>query len=1043
MSKNRPDFLGLRFFTFIAWMASQGLGASNGEAQSAAPVLGELPQEKVVAHKAPVFLSEKEYQAIIERNRKLPAAKLQTREGCEHHSVKLALEKNDPTLRSYFMVSLAECQGVNYLPPLRDQTGGTCATTSGIDFTAILAAKQLSSLRPSSQDPLDFHSMRFSEFFNERRLSVHPTQTGASAPGKVPLFEETWGAVLDADFPDSYIITRDNDELWKRQTLSAVYEQFGRGGLKECEHLYEQDPTSFKKVSECLVRVAAKKRTPMVFVDQLERIDTDWCISTVNGRRERCSALGAEYGRLGARPSFYQVDYQKIEDQIMAELRAGYPVRVSMGWTVGDNWIVPYSRSSRYAFRRFLPQPLESHPVLDAAAQPSLDREDSRGQGYSFPNFAHAVVIVGYLLEDTGGLPNGKRYFIIKNSHGDTMGSSELESSPELFALIEMPSTSTPGGDRNVLGVFEDASTKRMFHIASFSGTQQLSQPNSPYATARTVRFARMSRQWEKHPKDVREDDLSTLDRDGDSVVDWFDNCPLNRNPRQEDQDRDGLGDACDTCPILFDRYQRRSNLWNTANDLDLDRKPDLCGRNSTSFGGFGFFQFEGNGQLLHSAGPSVARTGVDDFWLSDGVNPPRECENCSISRVSVSVPGAQKPWLSFLQNTRFYAAPVSPEGEMEFLSVNVPHFLDAGVHTVSNRGGARCRRSLCTSLTPALLSLSVGRDGSATVRRMSEQNGLEPATPLALDGFSFGPGGSMYPLGFDLDQNGIKENLVVNAEGVSIVEVVVGAPGNPLAGAQLRALVNSFRWMSAEPESPEADSVKARSTLRVIGSTRTDGIPSLIYQLESGAIYAVDLGPVQRGQGTLHARRLHTWTQLCDSNLVGKPGLLSSEAQVKSGCSNPGVFISGRQGKEALLTVDLDATEGLRFFKKGMLSALRAMYLSSVEIRWFQVPFGHDVQLRGSLFGRYQFHEGDRIHSVLDYNGDGVSDLLIEGESGFALASLNNRNEVYFWSHHRRGEILQGPTGSYPFTAGSILKGVSHPSGLAGFWVDSLRSTQ
>jgi hypothetical protein len=321
----------------------------------------------------------------------------------------------------------------------------------------------------------------------------------------------------------------------------------------------------------------------------------------------------------------------------------------------------------------------------------------------------------------------------------------------------------------------------------------------------------------------------------------------------------------------------------------------------------------------------------------------------------------------------------------------------------------------------------------------MSEQGGLEPATSLTLNGFSFGRGGSIYPLGFDLDQNGIKENLVVNAEGVSIVEVGVGAPGNPLAGAQLRVLVNSFRWMSAEPERTEVESLKARTTVRVIGSTRTESVPSLLYQLESGAIYAVDLGPVQRGRDTLKARSLRIWEQLCDSNTVGKPGLLSSESQVKSGCSNPGVFISGRQGKEALLTVDLDATEGLRFFKEGVISALRRIYLDYDDITGFQVPFGRDVRLRGTLFGRYQFHEGDRIHSVLDYNGDGISDLLIEGGSGFALASLSDRNEVYFWSKHRRGDILKGPTGAYPFTAGSILKGVSHPSGRAGFWVDSI----
>jgi hypothetical protein len=1013
-------------------------GAPGAWAQTSSPISEGVPQEKAAAPKVPVFLSAKEYQLLVESNRKYPPAKFQSRETCSHQAVKLALEKNDPTLRSYFMVSLAECNGVNYLPPLRDQTGGTCATASGIDFTAIVAARQYSSLRPSTHDPLDFHPMRFSEFFNERRLSVHPTQTGQGAPGKAPLFEETWGAVLDTDFPDSYIITRDQNALWKHRTLNAVYEQFGRDGLKACQHLYEQDPTRFNKVSECLVKVAAQKKTPMVFLDQLERIDTDWCISTSNGRRERCSELGSVYGRQGGRPSDHQVDYQKIEDGIMAELRAGNPVWTYMGWTVGDNWIVPYSGSDRYAFRRFLPKPLRDHPLIRQGAQASLDRVDPNGRVYSFPNAPHAVVIVGYLLEDTGGLPNGKRYFIIKNSHGDTQGGNELENSPELFALIEMPSTSTPGGDRNTSGVFDDASTKRMFHVASYWGGTQLDQPDSPYSTARAVKFARMHRHWKAHPRRVDEQDLSTLDRDGDSVVDWFDNCPLKRNSDQEDQDRDGLGDACDTCPLSFDRYQRRSNLWNTVNDLNLDRKPDLCGRNSTSFGGFGFFQFEGNGQLFHSVGPSVARVGADDFWLNDGVNPPRLCEDCGVTRVSLSVPASRDPWMIFSQQGRFYSAPVTASGNLQYQSLEQPLILDAGAYDIVNGRGARCRRRICTEFVPAAVHLRIRADNSLVIRRFSEASVLEVARDLTSDRTVLSAGDAVYPLGFDLDRNGIKENLVVNAEGFSVVEVIIGAPGNPLAPASLRTLVDRFRWLSAEPDSSAANSVKARQTARVIGSTRTNGVPSLLYQLESGSIYAVDLGPVKRGRGTLNARRLRTWSNLCDTDLVGYPGLLSSESQFKDGCSNPGPFITGRGGKESLLTVDLDPIEGLRFFKEGLISDLRRLYVDYDGVTGFQVPFDRDVRIKGTIFGRYQFHEGDRIHSVMDYNGDGVSDLLIEGEAGFALASLSNQDEVYFYSHHRRGDILRGPTGAYPYTAGSVLKGVSTPSGRAGVWVDS-----
>jgi len=57
-------------------------------------------------------------------------------------------------------------------------------------------------------------------------------------------------------------------------------------------------------------------------------------------------------------------------------------------------------------------------------------------------------------------------------------------------------------------------------------------------------------------------------DRDGDSVMDIDDNCPLVANTAQTDQDHDGVGDACDNCPSVSNPGQV---------DADSNGQGDVC----------------------------------------------------------------------------------------------------------------------------------------------------------------------------------------------------------------------------------------------------------------------------------------------------------------------------------------------------------------------------------------------------------------------------------------------------------------------------------
>jgi hypothetical protein len=82
---------------------------------------------------------------------------------------------------------------------------------------------------------------------------------------------------------------------------------------------------------------------------------------------------------------------------------------------------------------------------------------------------------------------------------------------------------------------------------------------------------------------------LSFADQDGDTVVDFRDNCPSGYNPNQDDLDSDGVGDSCDLCPSYDDLADGDGdkiadscdNCPAVANadqtDIDFDGMGDSC----------------------------------------------------------------------------------------------------------------------------------------------------------------------------------------------------------------------------------------------------------------------------------------------------------------------------------------------------------------------------------------------------------------------------------------------------------------------------------
>lgn len=106
--------------------------------------------------------------------------------------------------------------------------------------------------------------------------------------------------------------------------------------------------------------------------------------------------------------------------------------------------------------------------------------------------------------------------------------------------------------------------------------------------------------------------DACDTDPDGDGVPNANDNCPLVPNPNQEDIDNDGVGDACDNCPSV----SNRRNHKRTQLDTDGDGVGDACDKDVDS----------DTVQDENDNCPIVYNPGQED---ADGDGVGDACDNC------------------------------------------------------------------------------------------------------------------------------------------------------------------------------------------------------------------------------------------------------------------------------------------------------------------------------------------------------------------------------------------------------------------------------
>ncbi len=461
----------------------------------------------------------------------------------------------DDVKESYRMVSLLNCNGRNYVTPVRDQQGDTCTAYSSSSVIESHLGLLLDSHRHLSSDhnATDFLSINLSEGY-AGSLSRAVNGVGGASGCCLTNMYDSFGSTLEAYYPDSeFLALWDlNDMALKQKKLDAFSTHYS--SISECQNLNYIDKNQFySQMKGCLL--AAAQENSMLFVN----IEGN---ATVPGNT-----------------------FEEVDQNIKTFIRKGHVVQASIYWA-GSAF-----KSSRYTFQKdnyFLRvlRPIDGDQKI---------------------NTNHSVAIIGY-IEGTSG--NMDDYWIIKNSHG------VLDGTKNRFYLVQTPSSAgeinAPDSTKRIFNTngFTIITGLRFHKFKSnltdpaninYTDTVQLNDwdedgvidffdncplepnPNQKDSDGDYVGDACDHCKESFHlvpPQDANPlipgndtdgdmvPDYCDPDDDNDTIIDKDDNCPTTPNTNQHDIDHDYVGNACDNCPIYVNPKQI---------DTDNDNKGDVC----------------------------------------------------------------------------------------------------------------------------------------------------------------------------------------------------------------------------------------------------------------------------------------------------------------------------------------------------------------------------------------------------------------------------------------------------------------------------------